>query len=161
MGFIFGSCVGVPETSKCPVCGEFAALSKEAFLKPTLAMKGPVSCRVGCTICELYNAHATDDKNAAFAEWETGKIRVGKLTTVVFPSDYFNPEAVDSDLQAEYDAVLENEALTPVLFSYEAWFERGKLVLSDASLEFLKQDPSSIFGKAKGAVYRGWMMKPE
>ena len=161
MGFVYGSHHTATEAPKCPVCGEYAVFSREAELKPTLAMKGLVSCRVGCTICDLYNAHTTDDKNAAFAEWETGKIRVAKLDTVVFPSDYFNPEAVDPDLQAEYDAVLENEALTPVLFSYEAWFERGKLALSDASLEFLKQGSSSIFEKAKGAVYRGWMMKPE
>lgn len=71
------------------------------------------------------------------------------LDIILFPSDYFNPAAVDPDLQEEYEAVKANKMLTPILFSYEAWFEHGKLVLSEA------------VDTVTGAVYRGWMMKPE
>ena len=99
--------------------------------------------------CSLLSASCHKDKKAALAEWESGKVRAEYLDTVLFPSDYFNPTAVDPDLQAEYEAVKENEMLTPMLFSYEAWFEHGELVLSDS------------VDSATGAVYRGWMMKPE
>ncbi len=89
------------------------------------------------------------EKNFAMMEWESGKLRTERVNVVLFPSDYFDSNSVDSDLQAEYEAVKENGMLTPVLFNYEAWFEHGKLVLSD-SVE-----------SVTGAVYRGWMMKPE
>ena len=71
------------------------------------------------------------------------------MKVILFPSDYFNPAAVDPDLQTEFEAVKENERLQPVLFNSEEWFEHGKLVLSKS------------FDTATGAVYRGWMMKPE
>ena len=37
------------------------------------------------------------------------------VDTVVFPSDYFNPSAVDPDLQAEYEAV--NDAWNAVSYT--------------------------------------------
>ena len=77
------------------------------------------------------------------------KLHIELLDVILFPSDYFNPAAVDSDLQEEYEAVKENKMLTPILFSYEEWFEHGKLVLSEA------------VDRVTGAVYRRWMMKPE
>lgn len=93
--------------------------------------------------------YRSKDKKLAMMEWESGKVHAELLDVVLFPSDYFDSDSVDPDLQVEYEAVKENEMLTPILFNYEAWFENGKLVLSDS------------VDSVTGAVYRGWMMKPE
>lgn len=138
------------KTSPCPVCGRSAELRKRIEVgRLGEPFEEGKRFRVGCLDCGLFGAHWVKDKNAAIAEWERGELRATELTTVIFPSDYFNPEAVDPDYRQEYDAVLENEWLTPILFNYEAWFQNGKLSLSELS------------DAVRGAVYRGWMMKPE
>lgn len=138
------------KTSPCPVCGRSAELRKRIEVgRLGEPFEEGERFRVGCLDCGLFGAHWVKDKNAAIAEWERGELRATELTTVIFPSDYFNPEAVDPDYRQEYDAVLENEWLTPILFNYEAWFQNGKLSLSELS------------DAVRGAVYRGWMMKPE
>ena len=73
-----------------------------------------------------------------------------RLSIVLFPSDYFNPSVVDGDYENEYRAVLEQPDLIPLIFSYEGWFQQGKLVISE--------DLPKLGTKA---VYRGWMMQPE
>ena len=96
-----------------------------------------------------YSVYSHKDKDSEIAEWESGKLRAEYLEAILFPSDYFDPSSVDPDLRMEYEAVRENKVLKPILFSYEEWFEHGKLVLS------------SEVDTVIGAVYRGWMMKPE
>lgn len=71
------------------------------------------------------------------------------IKTILFPSSYFSIRNVDEELQAEYDAVKETGLFDIVLFSYDKWFNEGKLVLNHAVNEMCD------------AVYRGWMMKPE
>lgn len=68
---------------------------------------------------------------------------------LLFPSDYFNGDKVDSDLELEYKAATDTGLFEIVLFRYEDWFEYKKLVLN-----------KKIETKARG-IYRGWMMKPE
>lgn len=72
-----------------------------------------------------------------------------KLNTILFPSSYFTIKEVDEDLQTEYEAVLSTGLYDVVLFSYDKWFNEGKLVLN-------RQIDSPV-----SAIYRGWMMKPE
>lgn len=72
------------------------------------------------------------------------------ITTILFPSSYFDVHKVDEDLQREYDAAVECGLYDQILFfSYEDWFHNNKLTLS-----------SSPVGESR-AIYRGWMMKPE
>lgn len=71
------------------------------------------------------------------------------LNIILFPSSYFYPRRVDEDLQTEYDAVLETGLFEVILFEYNAWFNEGKLKLTNVPEEM------------SNAVYRGWMMKPE
>lgn len=71
------------------------------------------------------------------------------INTILFPSSYFSIKNVDEDLQEEYDAVMETGLFDVVLFSYDKWFNEGKLILN------------SPVDKPCKAVYRGWMMKPE
>lgn len=71
------------------------------------------------------------------------------VNTIVFPSSFFDIRKVDEDLQGEYDAVMETGLFDVVIFGYEKWFDEGKLVLANVPSEEV------------GAVYRGWMMKPE
>ncbi|ORT99393.1 putative membrane protein [Anaerovibrio sp. JC8] len=73
-----------------------------------------------------------------------------RLSIVLFPSDYFNPSVVDGDFENEYRAVLEQPNLMPLIFSYEGWFQQGKMILS-----------GDLPKTASKAVYRGWMMQPE
>lgn len=73
-----------------------------------------------------------------------------RLSIVLFPSDYFNPSAVDGDFEKEYEAVLEQQNLIPIIFSYEGWFQQGRLILS-----------GELPKLGTKAVYRGWMMGPE
>ena len=68
---------------------------------------------------------------------------------IVFPSSYFDRFKVDEDLQTEYDAVVSTGLFDVVIFSYDKWFNEGKLLLTD-------MPESKIIG-----IYRGWMMKPE
>lgn len=68
---------------------------------------------------------------------------------ILFPSSYFSLSKVDEDLQQEYDAVLATGLFEVALFSYDKWFDEGKLVIKDAPNE------------EHLAVYRGWMMKPD
>lgn len=72
-----------------------------------------------------------------------------KIDTVLFPSDYFSDRKIDEELKAEYEAVIGTGLFEAVLFSYDKWFNEGKLVLNKK------------IGDLRGAVYRGWMMKPE
>ena len=71
------------------------------------------------------------------------------MSIILFPSDYYDIKAVDSDLKEEYDAVVESGLFDIALFGYDAWFNNGKLKLINA--------PDT----EQGAVYRGWMMKPD
>ncbi|MDO4942725.1 MAG: ATP-grasp domain-containing protein [Lachnospiraceae bacterium] len=68
---------------------------------------------------------------------------------ILFPSSFFSVNKVDEDLQAEYDAVVSTGLFDIALFSYDKWFNEGKLIV--------KGVPEEI----RQAVYRGWMMKPE
>lgn len=138
-----------PNASPCPCCGHAAYLLEEELFHQSLDENERKQFRMGCPDCKLLSASCHNDKNAALAEWEDGKLRAESSDVILFPSDYFDSAAVDPDLRIEYEAVKENEMLTPILFSYEAWFEHGKLVLSEA------------VDRVTGAVYRGWMMKPE
>ena len=71
------------------------------------------------------------------------------VSTLLFPSSFYDLRKVDEDMQQEYDAALETGLFRVILFSYDDWFNRGKLKLSD--------EPQTD----THAVYRGWMMKPE
>lgn len=68
---------------------------------------------------------------------------------ILFPSDYFDGKAVDPDMKAEYDFVLETGLFDIVIFDYDKWFGGGILKL-DRTME----SPVT-------AAYRGWMMQPE
>lgn len=63
---------------------------------------------------------------------------------ILFPSSFFSVNKVDEDLQAEYDAVVSTGLFEIALFSYDRWFNEGKLIV--------KGDPEEI----RQAVYRGW-----
>lgn len=67
--------------------------------------------------------------------------------TILFPSDYFNRNKIDTELEQEYIAA-KKAGFGVMLFDYSSWFESKKLVLNqnvDCDL----------------VLYRGWMMKPE
>lgn len=138
--------------SPCPCCGKTPSLLEENIIRDLLNEGECKRFRMGCPDCGLFSASYHKDKDFARAEWESGKLRARYLEIILFPSDYFDETAVDADFHEEYEAVKENETLTPVLFSYKAWFEEEKLVLSES---FDK------FDKVIGGIYRGWMMQPE
>ena len=71
------------------------------------------------------------------------------VTTLLFPSSFYDLRKVDEDLQKEYDAGLETGLFQVILFGYDEWFNHGILKLSE--------HPQSEIH----AVYRGWMMQPE
>lgn len=71
------------------------------------------------------------------------------INTLLFPSSYFSIRNIDEDLKAEYDAATETGLFDIILFSYDKWFNEGKLVLDHPISE-----PCT-------AIYRGWMMKPK
>lgn len=73
-----------------------------------------------------------------------------RLSIVLFPSDFFNSSAVDTDFESEYMAVQKNPNLTSLVFGYEAWFDQGRVIIS-----------GDLPKLATKAVYRGWMMRPE
>ena len=69
------------------------------------------------------------------------------MYTILFPSDYFNCNKIDAELEQEYKAAIK-AGFNVMLFDYSSWFESRKLVLN--------QDSNSDL-----ILYRGWMMKPE
>lgn len=71
------------------------------------------------------------------------------VTSILFPSSFYDLHKVDEDMQQEYDAALDTGLFQVILFSYDDWFNHGKLKLSEY--------PQSEIN----AVYRGWMMLPE
>lgn len=68
---------------------------------------------------------------------------------VLFPSGFYNINKVDEDLQEEYQAVISTGLFDVILFDYESWFQKGKVVLNRNLLS------------RRMAIYRGWMMKVE
>jgi hypothetical protein len=92
----------------------------------------------------------TDSEGKAKAE----NLYIGKyeLTETKAPfgySRYLNAITRTVDLRQEYDAMKETGLFDIVLFGYDQWFNDGKLKLQCVSETM------------RGAVYRGWMMKPE
>ena len=71
------------------------------------------------------------------------------VSTILFPSSFFEVKKVDEDLKKEYDAALSTGLFRVILFGYNQWFNENRLIVKDAP-----EVESS-------AVYRGWMMKPE
>ncbi len=71
------------------------------------------------------------------------------VTSIIFPSSFYDLHKVDEDMQQEYDAAMDTGLFQVILFSYDDWFNHGKLKLSEY--------PQSEIN----AVYRGWMMLPE
>jgi hypothetical protein len=71
------------------------------------------------------------------------------ITTILFPSSFYDLHKIDEDMQQEYDAALDTGLFQVILFSYDDWFNHGILKLSE--------NPQSEID----AVYRGWMMQPE
>ena len=65
------------------------------------------------------------------------------VNTILFPSSFFDGKKVDEDLQSEYEAALNTGLWNTIFFSYDKWFNEGKLVLS-------KEIPKKI-----QAVHRG------
>jgi hypothetical protein len=72
-----------------------------------------------------------------------------QISTILFPSSYFDVRKVDEDLQNEYEAVINTGRWNTIFFDYHKWVNEGKIVLSE-------DVPQSIM-----AVYRGWMMKAD
>lgn len=69
------------------------------------------------------------------------------MFTILFPSDYFNRNKIDVELEQEYEAAIK-AGFDVMLFDYSSWFESKKLVLSqNVNCDLV--------------LYRGWMMKPE
>ena len=69
------------------------------------------------------------------------------MYTILFPSDYFNRNKIDAELEQEYEAA-KKAGFGVMLFDYSSWFESRKLVLNrDSDCDLI--------------LYRGWMMKPE
>lgn len=71
------------------------------------------------------------------------------VSTILFPSSFYDFKQVDEDMQQEYEAALATGLFQVILFSYDAWFNHGTLKLS------AKPESETL------AVHRGWMMKPE
>ena len=59
-----------------------------------------------------------------------GKRSDTMVKTLLFPSSYFSARNVDEDLLSEYNGALETGLFDIVIFSYDKWFNEGKLVLS-------------------------------
>ena len=66
--------------------------------------------------------------------------------TILFPSSYMSDRKVDEAFEREYEAALE-AGLEVMLFHQQLWDEKSQLRLNAE--------------KPGGALYRGWMMKPE
>ncbi len=72
-----------------------------------------------------------------------------EVTTILFPSSYFDGRKVDEDLINEYEAAVNTGLWDILFFNYDKWFSEGRLVLSGP------------VEKPVCAVHRGWMMKAE
>ena len=68
------------------------------------------------------------------------------ITTILFPSSFYDLHKIDENMQQEYDAALDTGLFQVILFSYDGWFNHGILKLSE--------NPQSEID----AIYRGWMM---
>lgn len=51
------------------------------------------------------------------------------MYTILFPSDYFNRNKIDVELEQEYEAAIKT-GFDVMLFDYSSWFESRKLVLN-------------------------------
>lgn len=71
------------------------------------------------------------------------------ISTILFPSAFYDLKSIDEGMVQEYNAALDTEAFHVILFGYDEWFNHGILKLSE-------NPQSEIY-----AVYRGWMMQPE
>ena len=72
------------------------------------------------------------------------------ISSILFPSDYFNKFIADEELRAEYEAAKQcGKYENIILFSYEDWFHHGVL-----KLDYMPELPIDV-------IYRGWMMLPE
>lgn len=71
------------------------------------------------------------------------------IDLIIFPSSSINKKKVDEDLYEEYVGCNNTNLFNTIIFSYDNWFNKRKLVLSS--------NPQTT----KKAIYRGWMMHPE
>ena len=53
-----------------------------------------------------------------------------QISTILFPSSYFDVRKVDEDLQNEYEAVINTGRWNTIFFDYHKWVNEGKIVLS-------------------------------
>lgn len=51
------------------------------------------------------------------------------MYTLLFPSDYFNRNKIDAELEQEYEAA-KKAGFDVILFDYSSWFDSKKLVLN-------------------------------
>lgn len=51
------------------------------------------------------------------------------MYTILFPSDYFNRNKIDAELEQEYEAAIKT-GFDVMLFDYSSWFESRKLLLN-------------------------------
>ena len=68
------------------------------------------------------------------------------MYTILFPSDYFNRNKIDAELEQEY-IVAKKAGFGVMLFDYSSWFESRKLVLnrdSDCDLISRMDDEARI-----------------
>lgn len=70
--------------------------------------------------------------------------------TILFPADYFSPDAPNDNFSGELDAVIATEGLESALFNYDEFIDGASLTLSEP----IDHLPELV-------IYRGWMMKPE
>lgn len=71
------------------------------------------------------------------------------IKLLLFPSDYFDKNKIDPELETEFIAASNTGLFEIILFSYDDWFNKGVLKLN-----------KKVWEKAR-AIYRGWMMTPE
>lgn len=71
------------------------------------------------------------------------------VNTIIFPSDFYNKQLVDSALKAEYEAAAATGLFRIILFSYDKLTAEGVVEINDTIQEECT------------AVYRGWMLKPD
>lgn len=74
-----------------------------------------------------------------------------KKMTLLLPGSYMNYRIVDEDMQEEYQAAKDSGLYHTVLFNYDEWLAGNRLRLTETG-------PST---ELHGALYRGWMLKPE
>jgi len=71
-------------------------------------------------------------------------------TIIIFPCDYYDNKAVETDYKHEYDEVLRIPEFDVILFNYDKFIENGNLSLYP-----------SEYSTDKPCIYRGWMLKPD